>query len=366
MKLRVLVLVRDFSWQGGVVNFISMMLAVFSSDIAADIFTVGRRPGRDTLFQRTIQTIVDCGKLFTKIRNQSYDIVHLNPSLTKASILRDGCFMFILRLLRTPRVLVFFRGWEEPFYQKILANRLYLFFFKALFLKADKIVVLGKTFQEKLYALGVEKHKVVILSTMFNGQSFKNLEKVREDGEFHFVFLSRYIAEKGLLELLEAFRCLTKKKSFVKLLLAGDGPLRQEMTSWIKKNEMSEQVVLLDYLRDEAKAQFLINGDCFILPSYYGEGCPNALLEAMAAGLAIITTPVGGIPDIIQESVNGILLDDISPITIARAMEEMIENEEWCKSVRETNKRQAWKSFESHIVISKIEKIYYELIPSNC
>ena len=237
--------------------------------------------------------------------------------------------------------------------------------FKYLFFNTEKLVVLGKTFQERLVAINAEQPKIVSLSTMFDGESFKFTKRTRTDDEFHFIYLGRFIAEKGLVELLEAFRSLAETMNSINLFLAGDGPFRKKLEDWIAQNKMSSRVQVFSYLRDQEKAQFLLNGDCFVLPTYYSEGCPISLLEAMAAGLPVITTPVGGIPDIVEENINGMLLDDISPSTIARAMGKMVKNEEWCNSVREANKRKAWNNFECKIVTSQIEKLYCELISSN-
>jgi glycosyltransferase involved in cell wall biosynthesis len=98
-----------------------------------------------------------------------------------------------------------------------------------------------------------------------------------------------------------------------RLILAGEGPEQDKIRSWIDRHGMSYRVKLPGYLHGEAKAQVLRGANMFVFTTYYGEGCPISLLEAMPAGLPVITTPVGGIPDIFIDGENGILIDHVSP-----------------------------------------------------
>ncbi len=350
--------------EGGVVTFNTLLASTFSQAIDVNFFTIGRRPGREKKFNRFIQTIRDCLTLVQKIWRTKYHIAHVNPTLDLSSGLRDALFLLILHLFGKQKILVFFRGWEVPVFEQIVKNRLLLFLFKKLFLGVNGIVVLGSVFKDELCAIGVPPSKIRVFTTMFDGREFQYLKRNITTNLFHFCYLGRYVDGKGLIDLLEAFRMTTNLYNDIHLSLAGAGPLEQEMQQWVGDNKMTDKVSVYGYLRGVDKVQFLHDRDCFILPSS-SEGCPNALIEAMAAGLVVISTPVGGIPDIIEENVNGILLKDISPQSIARAMKNVLQNPAWCNSMKEKNKRTAGDQFESKMVTQKIEELYHELLLPN-
>ena len=107
----------------------------------------------------------------------------------------------------------------------------------------------------------------------------------------------------------------------------------------------------------------LAQGDAFLLTSQQ-EAFGNVILEAMAAGLPVITTPVGGIPDIITNGQNGILLDQVTPQTIATAIKHLFQDESLSSQMGNNNKIQAWNNYEASIVTKKIESFYIQLMSS--
>jgi glycosyltransferase involved in cell wall biosynthesis len=164
-----------------------------------------------------------------------------------------------------------------------------------------------------------------------------------------------------MFELLDAFNKIQIQYPEVSLHLVGDGPERPTVEQKISILGLQERVQLLGYMRGKEKAQALVNADIFILPTYYREGCPISLLEAMAAGLPVITTTVGGIPDIIIDKKNGILLKSHTPDAIEQGIRKMLKNTRKRKKIGLLNKEFAWENYESKIVTLKIEKIYKQV-----
>ena len=116
---------------------------------------------------------------------------------------------------------------------------------------------------------------------------------------------------------------------------------------------IQDKVSFPGYLVGNEKVENLLASDVFVFPSF-SEGCPVALLEAMGAGLPVITTPVGGIPDIFIDGKNGVLLKSVEPEDIAEAIERLLSNEELCRVTGEHNRREAWEKYEARIVCKKI------------
>ncbi|KAF1085934.1 Alpha-D-kanosaminyltransferase [Sporotomaculum syntrophicum] len=113
-------------------------------------------------------------------------------------------------------------------------------------------------------------------------------------------------------------------------LIVGDGALRKDLTKQIQKLGLADQVCLLGMV--ENVAEVLCKLDLFVLPSY-SEGLPNALLEAMMAGRCVIATKVGGVPEIIEDGYNGLLVEPGNPEELSQAIQKVILNSQLQKSM---------------------------------
>ena len=146
------------------------------------------------------------------------------------------------------------------------------------------------------------------------------------------------------------------------MILAGDGPETDRLRAKVDDLELHELVSLPGYLADGEKAKVLMNSEIFVFPTSHGEGCPVALLEAMAAGQAIITTAVGGIPDIFQDEENGTLLGSTTTESIAEAMSVYLRDGKRRADVGNRNRKYAWTNFEASVVTEKIRFLYKDLL----
>lgn len=364
VKLRVLILSKDLSEKGGVVNFVRMLMAHSENNIEWEHFPIGSRGRLTGRFFGSCMAIRDSFLLAKKISLGRHDCIHINPSLDVKSLLRDGLFLLIIIILKFKNTIVFFHGWDKPTEAHLRNNRIFLTLFQKLLAFVPAIVVLGKYFKESLAEMGVSKEKIIFITNFFDGSIFKDVErKTGLIGE-NILFLSRFVKEKGVFETLEAFRLISMEFPGAKLILAGDGPERESMEKKIKEYGIENRVEFIGYVRDASKAQVLLDSDIFILPTY-GEGCPVALLEAMAAGLPIITCPVGGIPDIFVDGKNGIFLSELSPSSIAYSIRYLFQSPDLRARIGENNKQYSWENLEAKIVTKKLERIYTELAVQN-
>lgn len=347
---------------GGVANYLNVLKAHFTPNIVIDHFQVGQRIGLSGRIVRILFPLLDNIRLVQTWRRNAYDVVHLNPSLNARGLLRDGFFMLTLTtVLQCKKTIVFFHGWSTETEQVIRNSRFLRGIFRSIFGRAKRILVLATQFKHALISMGFDQSKIEVVTTMFNGTLFDGVTK-REGGSGKTVlFLSRFIKEKGVFELLEAFDRIHARHPDLRLVLAGDGPERMAAEQWVKNQNLERCVAFTGYLRGADKARILNDSDIFILPSHE-EGCPVSLLEAMAAGLAVIVTPVGGIPDIIEDGANGILLRSSDPAEIAAAIQKLIKDQVFCKQAQSRNRHQAWERYEAGVVTKEIEDIYSEVV----
>lgn len=113
------------------------------------------------------------------------------------------------------------------------------------------------------------------------------------------LYVGRLVAEKGLRELIEAMREVRKARPRAELVLVGDGPLQAEFAAVAA--DPNERLRLAGAQPAARVAEWMAAADLVTLPSY-SEGHPNVLVEALACGRPVVSTPVGGVPEVVDES----------------------------------------------------------------
>ena len=156
------------------------------------------------------------------------------------------------------------------------------------------------------------------IPTVYNGIDFSRCIVKKDyaiDGNFKILHIGRFCKEKNHEMLLRAFKMFNTNFPNSVLWLIGDGPERKHIEGLASELELNANVEFFG-IQDNVY-EFLSRADAFVLPSLY-EGMPMTILEAMGTGLPIIATNVGGIPTIIDNHKNGILIDvDVAQLTDA-------------------------------------------------
>ena len=360
--LRVLIWSGAPAVPGGIVKFTNLLRARLSDDIDAGHFVMGRRANETNAFPTLVRMFRDPIAFFVRIVANRYDVVHINPSLLAKSILRESVFCLLLKLTRFRGTFIFFRGWSTEYEKRIFTKPISRWMFCFAFGGAARYAVLSEKFRQSLIGIGFDAKRIVVLTTMFDGELLNKVDPSSATPERRIVlFLARFDREKGLYELLEGFSLVADRFPDVDLVLAGDGDEAEGVRSWIAENGMAGRIKLPGYVNGPEKARLLLDASIFILPSYFPEGLPNAMLEAMAAGTVLIVSNVGGIGEVARSPENGIVLEEISPHTVAAALERVLVDPDYVAEVSERNRTLAWQRYESRIVIDKVEDIYREI-----
>ncbi|WP_101689932.1 glycosyltransferase family 4 protein [Dysgonomonas massiliensis] len=171
---------------------------------------------------------------------------------------------------------------------------------------ADIIIVLSKSW-EKFFKEDLKiTSEVVILNNIVN--KAKQFEKQEAVFPLKLLFLGLIGKRKGVFDLLQVVsdnKELLREK--VNIFIGGNG-LTEELKSFIYKNGIDDIVFYEGWVQGEHKARLLEMSDIYILPSY-NEGLPISILEAMSYGLPIISTNVGGIPEVVCNNINGLIIE---------------------------------------------------------
>ncbi|MGM9876376.1 MAG: glycosyltransferase family 4 protein [Bacilli bacterium] len=153
-----------------------------------------------------------------------------------------------------------------------------------------------------------------------------------------FINVGRLNEQKNQIFLIESFKEIIKKYPDYKLLIYGDGDMKEELSSYIIKNKLNDNVKLCGNV--DNIENFLKDKKGFILSSKY-EGMPNALMEAMAVGLPCISTdcPCGGPRELIKNNKSGLLIENENKEQLISSIIYIIENREKCISMSKTAKK---------------------------
>ena len=182
---------------------------------------------------------------------------------------------------------------------------------------------LNKGLTAAFYGLSPEKVEMVVNPVDFARFSDKS-PKLWGDRTWDFVHVARFGKAKNHRGLIDATAIL-KKRGYegLRIALVGTGPLEQEIRERVSDLGLEANVDFLG-LRDDVP-EILHDSRCFILPSIY-EGLPMSILEAMASGLPVLATTVGGVPDVVKSGVTGLLVEPGDTAALACAMADLLES----------------------------------------
>lgn len=140
------------------------------------------------------------------------------------------------------------------------------------------------------------------------------------------VTVGRLVRAKGQHILIDALAQLASQDIKVRALLIGDGPERQALLDQVRQLGLSGSVVFCGAQPPSTIPQYLSQAKAFVLPSF-AEGIPVSLMEAMAAGVPCISTHINGIPELIRNEVDGILVPPADPTALAHAISRLLRSE---------------------------------------
>lgn len=200
---------------------------------------------------------------------------------------------------------------------------------KVIFRRADAATAISsylKEYAERLRS-GIP---VVIIPNGASIEVFQSAEDMRvklgiRPDEKVIVSVSRLVEKNGIANLIYAFQKV-RKNIPAKLVLIGDGPLREELEALSRTVGIQDDVLFLGTVAHDHVSLYLRVADVFIRASL-SEGLGIAFLEAMAAGVPIIGSPVGGIPDFLHDEQTGLFCNPNDPGDIARSIERILDDE---------------------------------------
>jgi glycosyltransferase involved in cell wall biosynthesis len=281
-------------------------------------------------------------------------LMHVHMS-SRASFWRKCLFVLPAFALRVPTIIHLHGSEFAVFYEKE-CNSLSKRFVRFVFNSASRIVVLSSAWQEWVSGMCTNPKVEAVYNPVLVPEQ-PSPWSARSNGEV--LFLGRLGKRKGSYDLVDAAAQLHASNDQFRLLMGGDGDVK-EISARATSLGMGDNVKLLGWVRGLDKEQYLSSARIYVLPSYH-EGLPMSVLEAMAAGLPVISTPIGGIPEAVSDGVEGFLVPPGDIEMLADRLERLLNDDELAKRMGAAARDKVVTTFSADAVLPRVEQIYNEL-----
>lgn len=290
----------------------------------------------------------------------TFAITKIRPDIIHSQTLTNGMPGLMAKIILKKPFIAWGRGLDV--YQTGLFTRPLL---RLVMHNADAIIALSEDMKKEMQR--TYNRNIFMIPNGVDSERFRDISrdmmrhKLQKDvGEKLIIFIGRFRPEKGVQYLIDAMYIIRKKTQLTRLILVGEGPEEANLRELAQKLNLQSCIDFIGKIPIENVPCYLAASDVFVLPSL-SEGMPNVVLEAMAAGLPIVATKVGGLPEIIKNGENGFLVEPKNAEQISEKVSLILMD----SRLRETlsrNNRENSKNFNWDNIAQKLEGIYKKYI----
>lgn len=277
-----------------------------------------------------------------------------------------GIYLPLLKNINIPKVVSFY-GYDCFGFPKMFFGYGKIYLKKRVFELADKIFAMTPEMEQDLLLLGCPVEKIKVHYHGSDIQSFKTNRVYLKKNEINFLIISGLQPEKGHLLLIEAFHKAFNNDPSKILKLVGEGPCKEKILNKIAKKGINNITLNNNVIyKSKEHLNYLHQADIFIHPSIITkedkEGIPGAIVEAMASGLPVISTLIGGIPFIIQNMKTGILVKERDINALSNAIIKLANNTELRMKLGINGQNYVTDNLDLKDKEKELENIYNNLI----
>ena len=284
-----------------------------------------------------------------------YDVIYMTPGQSFLGFMRFSPYMILGFMKRTPCYIHIHGGNFRNVYESLSFKKQSIlnYFFKRL----SGVIVLGNSLKSMFKDL-VEENKIFVCENGVQDYVIatekeieEKVERFNKSKKRKILYLSNLMKEKGILEVLKVSEKFSVNEIEFNIAGAIEPEIRDIVEEYLKK--YPNKLIYHGIVNGEKKRELLLENDIFILPSW-DEGQPISILEAYITGCAVITDEnIGGIRDIFQNKVNGILCTAKDTESIYSAIVKIKDDNSFIKN----NYKYGIKNFKKEIFVRKIENI---------
>ena len=338
-------------------NFFHPMLGCLMAKDAEfpEVGTVARKLGT-TVIPIELANKFDWRSIKKVIHSYDIDIIHCHGY--KPSLLA-----YFAERFSGERIIITCHLWTN----ETLRLKVYSFVESLIMRKANRVVAVSDAIKHDIVKMGVKESKIEIIfngidlqkwqpAVDFDSCDFKMQLGLKGDSVILGLF-GRLSHQKGHEYLFQALSRIKTQK--IELICVGDGYLKPELLQKAERLGISDKVHFLGFRKDVKK--LLQITDIFVMPSL-DEGLPMALLEAMAVGKAVVATPVGAIPTVINDGHDGILVSPQSVAELTRVIVQLLSDKSKMKILGRNAQDKVMQKFSSEAMAASYLDVYQKAI----
>lgn len=350
-ELATLALVRYLRSQSVPVSVVTTTTAVGNGDAMDGVTRIEVRA------RRTLLAIFPRLMAFLFTRRSGFSVIYC-PTFSYMS----GLAILAARLMRRPVIVRV--ATENDVHQFRAAGSGKDRLFYALLRRASVVIAPSAAIQAELREAGFEEHRIVVQPNAVDADHFRPVTAAeRLDGRRRLGLpedaitigtVARLVARKGIDILLRAFASPVIQAHRARLLVVGSGPLATELAQLARDLAIEDAVVWAGLQRDPRP--WLQAMDVFAFPSRL-EGSPNAVLEAMASGLPIVASRIGGVVDLLAEEQTGVLVPADDPLALGLALGRLLDDASLRSALGSSARRDAVKALSIPTTAAKLTEL---------
>jgi glycosyltransferase involved in cell wall biosynthesis len=290
-----------------------------------------------------------------------------SPDVIVTHQVKSHFLMNVSRLWQKYPWVAFNHGYTSTDRKMLLYNRLDRWSLP----KADRVVTVCNAFAQKLVKMGVARERIHVQHNSIRPEPAVNVEEMRalrrrvgvEEGARMVLAVGRLSKEKAQIDLLHAFKRLSDAHSEInaRLVIVGDGPEREPLEETAASLGISDGVAFTGQVKNVEV--YYAAADVLANPSH-SDGSPYVLLEAMATGLPIVATAVGGVPEMIENNETALLVPASDPQAMADAIARILNDEKLAAQLAENAGELVSSRFSPEAYVRSLAEIYRAVISS--
>ena len=269
--------------------------------------------------------------------------------------MKDIFYVIVSKITRC-RVVIHVHAYSyNVFYGR--RNNLVKYITRQIFKHSDAIISVSANWRKSLSTI-ISKERIFSFTNCICVDAIAAIESNKRSRDA--IFLGSVGPRKGVFDLITAIRDLQREGISFKLHIAGEEEFDGYMTKARKKIEeyqLCDCCILAGGVKGSRKSVLLENAAIFVLPTY-DEGLPISILEAMAAGLAVVTTPVGGIPEVIKDGYNGFLVPPGDVEALKSKIAILLQDERLRSFMGHRNRDIAVRSLDVKPYVERLVRLY--------
>lgn len=321
-------------------------------------FQVGSEGRSENRVQRFLRYLTSPWRFLWFMLRTRPDIVHINTAMETKAYWRDIAFLAVARWVGA-KVVYQVHGGFLP--NDFFAGRWVLTAVLRRVLRAADIIILLSSAEYRAYSEFEPRLRCRVVPNAIQVAAKDIPKKRNHAAPLRLVYVGRLVAAKGLFEIVEAIERLKKIGVRVDMIFAGTGPDEGRLQERVAELALTDCVQFVGAVFGEAKEALWLDADVFVFPSYHREGLPYAVLEAMAARTAPVVSPVGGIPDVIDDGVHGLFVPAKDPSRLVDTIRRLDADRTQLERFGEAGRRRVLEYYRVERLADDFAHAYREL-----